>query len=169
MDDWQARVDEVWARADELGDDEVVRRIDALAAELPADDPRGAFEAGGARDSTGDEAGAELHYRRALELGLAGRARTECMIQLASTLRNLGRAEESLTLLDEASAHPADLGDAIDAFRAFALVSLGRPQAAASVALRALAAHLPQYTRSVRAYADELAPGEPSNDTAASA
>ena len=168
-DEWQGRVDAVWAGADTMGDAEVVRRIDALAAELPVDDPRRAFEMGGARDSTGDEAGAEMHYRRALELGLDGRARTACLLQLASTLRNLGRTEESLGLLDEASAHPHDLGDAIDAFRALALTSLGRPQAALAVALGALAAHLPQYRRSVRAYADALESAEAGSDTAASA
>jgi tetratricopeptide (TPR) repeat protein len=175
--DWQARVDALWGSADGLGDDELVRRIDELAAELPADDPRGPFEAGGARDSTGDEAGAEEHYRRALELGLAGRARTECLIQLASTVRNLGRPAESLRLLDEASAQPGDLADAVAAFRALTLASLGETRLAASVALRALAPHLPQYTRSVRAYADELALGsgeadatpQAGSDTAASA
>ena len=66
MTDWQQRVDAVWDAAGELGDVEVIRRIDALAAELPADDPRAPFEQGGARDSTGDEAGAEQFYRAAL-------------------------------------------------------------------------------------------------------
>lgn len=163
MDAWQRRVDVVWANAGELPDDEVVRRIDALVAELPAGDPRGPFEAGGARNSTGDEAGAEAHYGRALELGLAGRARTECLIQLASTLRNLGRPDESLRLLDEASAQPHDLGDAVAAFRALALVSAGRERAAVAVALDALAGRLPQYTRSVRAYAAELTAEAPSS------
>jgi hypothetical protein len=176
-DDWQRRVDAVWERAGELGDDEVVRRIDALATELPADDPRGAFEMGGARDSTGDEAGAEAHYRRALELGLTAPARTECLIQLASTVRNLGRPGESLRLLDEVSAAPGDLADAVAAFRALALVSAGHDRLAVSVALEALAGHLPRYTRSVRAYAAELAAQAPPpedtpagrEDTAASA
>ena len=70
--DWQQRVDAVWAAAEELGDEEVIRRIDALAAELPDDDPRGWFERGGALDSAGLEAEAEAFYRRALELGLDG-------------------------------------------------------------------------------------------------
>lgn len=158
-DPWQRRVDAVWAAADELGDAEVVRRIDELAAELPADDPRGPFEAGGARDSAGFEAEAESHYRRALDLGLGGSARTECLIQLASTIRNLGRPGESLDLLDEAARDAGDLADAVAAFRALALVSAGRAALAASVALDRLAGHLPRYARSVRAYAAELADG----------
>ncbi|MRX45037.1 tetratricopeptide repeat protein [Agromyces kandeliae] len=155
-DDWQRRVDEVWDAASELGEREVIVRIDALAAELPADDPRGPFEAAGARDSAGLEEEAEPRYRRALELGLSGRARVEAHIQLASTIRNLGRPAESLALLDEVHADAGDLADAVAAFRALALVSTGAADAAASVALIALAPHLTQYRRAVDAYAREL-------------
>ncbi|WP_350349737.1 tetratricopeptide repeat protein [Agromyces sp. G08B096] len=160
MHDWQTRVDAVWRDANALGDDAVLERIAALAAELPADDPRGPFELAGAYDSAGREAEAEPHYRRALESGLGGRQRVECLIQLASTLRNLGRPEESIALLDEAAREPHDLGDAVSAFRALALTSAGRPDAAASVALAVLAAHLPQYGRAVAAYAAELDSGD---------
>ncbi|WP_353814253.1 tetratricopeptide repeat protein [Agromyces sp. SYSU T00266] len=155
-DDWQRRVDEVWDAASDLGESEVIVRIDALAAELPGDDPRGPFEAAGARDSAGLEEEAEPRYRLALELGLAGRTRVEAHIQLASTIRNLGRPEESLALLDEVAADVGDLADAVAAFRALALASTGRADAAASVALVALAPHLTQYRRAVDAYAREL-------------
>lgn len=163
MDDWQRRVDAVWDAASELGDDGVIERIDALAAELDPADPRGPFEAAGARDSAGHEAEAEPRYRRALELGLHGRARVEAHIQLASTVRNLGRPAESLELLDRVRDDAGDLRDAVDAFRALALASSGRADAAASVALIALAPHLTQYRRAVDAYARELdgpAPGD---------
>ncbi|UOE25297.1 tetratricopeptide repeat protein [Agromyces soli] len=150
--DWQDAVDAVWADAEALGDAEVIRRIDALAAELPADDPRGAFETAGARDAAGLEDEAVAGYRRALELGLSGRARVEALIQLASTLRNLGRPGEALRLLDEAAAEPQDLGDAVVAFRALALVDLGQERRAAAELITALAPHLPQYRRSLAAY-----------------
>jgi tetratricopeptide (TPR) repeat protein len=156
VDEWQRRIDAVWEAASELGDDVVIERIDALVAELPADDPRGPFEAAGARDSAGLEDEAEPRYRRALELGLPGRARIEAHIQLASTLRNLGRHVEALELLDRVRADAGDLADAVDAFRALTLASSGRADAAASVALGALAPHLPQYRRAVAAYAREL-------------
>ncbi|GLU89866.1 MULTISPECIES: tetratricopeptide repeat protein [Agromyces] len=154
--DWQDAVDAVWADADALGDAEVIRRIDALAAELPDSDPRGAFEAAGARDAAGLEDEAVAGYRRALTLGLAGRPRVEALIQLASTLRNLGRPSESLALLDEASVEPHDLGDAVTAFRALALVDLGRERRAAAELVAALVPHLPQYRRSLAAYAAAL-------------
>lgn len=154
--DWQSEVDAVWAAADELGDAEVIRRIDALAAVLPEGDPRGPFEAGGARDSAGLEAEAEAYYRRALALGLSGRARVEALIQLASTVRVLGRPDEALALLDAIGADAGDLADAVTGFRALALVDAGDPRRAASEALEALAAHLPQYRRSLAAYAHGL-------------
>ena len=49
------------------------------------------------------------------------------------------------------------MADAAAAFYALALVSAGDAHRAASVALTALAPHLPRYTRSVTAYARELA------------
>jgi tetratricopeptide (TPR) repeat protein len=156
MDDWQRRIDGVWDAASELGEHEVIVRIDELVAELPDDDPRGPFEAAGARDSAGLEEEAEPRYRRALELGLAGRARVEAHIQLASTVRKLGRPAESLALLDAVEGEAGDLADAVAAFRALALASTGAADAAASVALVALAPHLTQYRRAVDAYAREL-------------
>ena len=64
MTDWQARVDAVWASAGELGDDEVVRRIDALAAERPAGDPLALFERAGARDRSEERrVGKECGYQ----------------------------------------------------------------------------------------------------------
>ena len=82
--EWQARVDAVWARADELGDAEVVRRIDDLAAERPEGDPYALFERAGARDSAGLEVEAEPLYIAAIANGLAGSERVQAHIQLAS-------------------------------------------------------------------------------------
>lgn len=152
--DWQSRVDDAWN--DPLSTPaQTVARIAALVAELPHDDPRGPFELGGAYDSAGSEAAAAEQYERAIALGLAGRARAELDIQYASTLRNLGRAEEAVAVLEASSGDPA-LGAARAAFLALALHSAGRPGAGLAVALEAIAPALPQYQRSVRAYAADL-------------
>ena len=155
--EWRVRMAAVWAEADRLDDAELVRRIDEIAAERP-DDPLALFERGGARDSTGDEAGAEQFYRAALGAGLPDAERARCVIQLASTVRNLGRPEESLELLrNEFEGRPDDeLADAAIVFAALALVDLGRPVDAAASLMHALAPHLPRYRRSVHAYADAL-------------
>lgn len=158
MSEWQSRVEAVWADRT-LTPDDVTTRIDALAGERPADDAVALFERAGARDSAGREEEAEALYRRALALGLDEDRRTQATIQLASTIRNLGKTDEALALLrEEYEREPRGaLHDATAAFYALALVSSGEPERAASIALQALAPHLPRYTRSVVGYAREIA------------
>lgn len=158
--EWQSRVDAVWADA-ALNNAEVIDRIDELAAEWPDDDALALFERAGARDSAGLEAQAEPLYRRALKLGLPESARAQATIQLASTLRNLGRIDEAIALLrDELAAAPeSELAGAATAFLALALASRGDTLEATQLALLALVPHLPRYQRSVRAYAMELTAG----------
>jgi hypothetical protein len=97
-------------------------------------------------------------YRRALELGLDGDRRREAVIQLASSLRNLGQASESVVLLTaERQRQSDDLDDAVNAFLALALVDTGREREAVSVALTALVPHLPRYQRSLTNYARVIA------------
>ena len=159
MKSWDERIDEVWADAsgEEVGA-EIIARIDALAAERGADDARAEFERAGARDSAGRPEEAVPLYPRALELGLDEEHRPQAVIQLASTIRNLGKLDEALDLLR--AEYERDAGapmhDAAAAFYALALVSSGKAVRAASVALTALAPHLPRYTRSVAAYARDL-------------
>lgn len=155
MDDWNERVASIWAD-DTLSDDDRIVRIDALAAERADEDPRALFERAGARDSAGQEADAEVLYRRAMAVGLDEEHRSQAVVQLASTLRNLGRVEESLALLRAEHERGGPLSDAVAAFYALALVSSGSAVAGAAVALEALAPHLPRYTRSVTGYAREL-------------
>ena len=160
MDDWQDRVDAVWAD-ETLAETEVIARIDALAAERPDDDPVALFERAGARDSAGLEAEAEVLYRRALDRGLDEERRTRATIQLASTIRNLGKIDEAREMLRTEYEREArgPLHDAAAAFYALALVSAGEAERAASIALETLAPHLPLYTRSVTGYAREIADG----------
>jgi tetratricopeptide (TPR) repeat protein len=159
-DDWERRVAALWEAFDELSEPGFRARMEALAAERPDDDPRAAYERGSAEDSTGHPGRAVAHYRRALELGLSGRLRREAVIQLASSLRNLGEAADSERLLrEERDAGSDELDDAVDAFRALALVDLGREREAVALALTALAGHMTRYGRSLRAYAAEVAGG----------
>lgn len=156
--EWDSMVAAVWATAAELSDDEVLVRIDALAAERPDTDAAAVFEAASARDYIGREAEAEPLYRRALDLGLDERRRPQAVIQLASTLRNLGKHDEAVALLEEQlRLHPDDeWSGPSSAFLALALASRGDELAAASVALTALAGYLPAYGNAVRRYSSEL-------------
>ncbi|MFL6127942.1 MAG: tRNA (N6-threonylcarbamoyladenosine(37)-N6)-methyltransferase TrmO [Mycobacteriales bacterium] len=155
--DWDRRLAELWASVDERTGDDFVATMAGLVAELPPGDPVGFFERASAYDSTGDPERAVQDYRRALAAGLSGPWRRRAVIQLASSLRNLGQVEESVALLTaERDAGCDDLDDAVRAFLALALSSAGRDREAAAVALTALAPHLTRYTRSLVAYAEEL-------------
>ncbi len=149
----EQRVAEVWA--DETIDDE--HRIDRIrdlvgAAPHPA---IGAFELGGAFDSAGHEAEADIHYTAATVAGLdafdSDRA-AQMIVQHASTLRNLGRIDEAIALLREAGEHPST-GAAPKVFLALALHSAGRRDEALRIAIEAVEPTLPRYNRSVSAYA----------------
>lgn len=155
MDDWQERIDDVWAD-ETITDDARVRAIDALATERPVDDPIALFERAGARDAGGLENAAASYYRRALAGGLDELRRAQATIQLASTLRNLGRIDESLRMLREERERGGELAAEASAFYALALASAGDPVGAATIALETLAPRLSQYRGSVAAYAREL-------------
>ncbi|MVA77675.1 tetratricopeptide repeat protein [Auraticoccus sp. F435] len=127
----------------------------SLVDELDADDARGPFELGGMHDSVGQEAEAAVQYERALALGLDEERTAQLTIQYASTLRNLGRAEEAVALLQQMAPHPS-VGPAREAFLALALLSADRGAEAVRVALEALVPHLPRYQRSVAGYVAEL-------------
>jgi hypothetical protein len=156
--DWEQRIAALWAAIDDFDDAAQFRaRVEALAAELPEGDGIGRFERACANDSTGRPEQAAPLYREALAAGLTGIRRRRAVIQLASTLRNLGHPDESVALLraerDEGS---DELDDAVVAVLALALADTGRERDAAGLAVGALARHLPRYNRSMAAYAEEL-------------
>lgn len=172
MNDWEARVADAWASIDQYEDREAEfrARVDALAAELPDDDPVGAFERACAWDSTGYSDRAVPLYQRALAGGLAGYRRRRAVIQMSSSLRNIGQVDAAISWLEaERSIDPATideatrtLADAISATLALCLVDAGREREAVSIAVAALAPHLPRYQRSMANYARALL--EPDDD-----
>ncbi|WP_173924204.1 tetratricopeptide repeat protein [Agromyces sp. Marseille-P2726] len=166
-DDWERRIAEVWEEAaGSPVDDELITRIDEIAAERGDSDARAVFERAGARDSAGRPDQAVPLYRRALELGLDDEHRPQAVVQLASSVRNLGDVAEALRLIEhEHRDHPdAPYRDEVAAFLALALVSAGDARRGASIALTALAPHLRRYTRSMTAYAAELVSGDRAGD-----
>jgi tetratricopeptide (TPR) repeat protein len=162
--DWERRLALVWASVDGQGEEDFRAAIVEIVAERPEDDGIGQFERASSLDSTGYPDVAIEHYRRALELGLTGLRRRRATIQLASSLRAVGIEEKRPELFDESVAlltaeldAPSDeLDDAVRAFLALALTSVGRDREAASIALTTLAPHLARYNRAVKAYAREL-------------
>lgn len=164
---WEARLEAAWAGLDDELDDERFRAgIDRLARELPDASPVADFERAAAFDSTGMPESAVPLYQRALAGGLAGLRRRRATIQLASSLRNLGRIDDSLSLLTEEldvapellDAQAAELEPAVHGFLALALTDAGREREAVMHALVALAPLLPRYQRSLANYARDLMP-----------
>lgn len=148
---------DLWAAFDDHDPADFLAKVEELAGELPAGHPVAAYELGSVYDSIGEEAKAAVHYRSAFAAGLDGDRRRQAMIQFASTLRNLGQAEESVALLTaERDAASDELDDAVTAFLALALTDLGREREAAGLALQALSRHLPRYNRSLANYAKAL-------------
>ncbi len=146
-DDWERRISAVWSMAATRSEAETVAAIDALVGERPAEDGAALFEWASVLDFAGREDKAEPYYRQA-----------RAVIQLASTLRNLGRPHESIAILraEIANSEPDGLDDARAAFLALALADAGRPADAAIVLLDALAGHLTDYRRAVTFYAGDL-------------
>lgn len=154
MSHWEQRLADLWGSIDDLSEPEFLARMEELVAGLPADSSVGAFERAAAFDSTGHPDLAVPLYKRALGSGLIGIRRRRAVIQLASSLRNLGHAAESITLLEVEQSEPSDeLDDAVIATLALALADVGREREALSIALAALARHLPRYQRSMANYA----------------
>ncbi|MEU4797490.1 tetratricopeptide repeat protein [Streptomyces sp. NPDC023327] len=157
---WEERVAKAWDTFDTYEEDragEFRALIGQLAAELPEGHPAGLFERACAFDSTGHSDRAVPLYQEALERGLDGGRRRRALIQLASSLRNVGRAAEGVALLGpELEAAPDELDDAVRAVLALCLANLGREREGLALVLGALAPHLPRYQRSMGAYARAL-------------
>ncbi|TDC67315.1 tetratricopeptide repeat protein [Actinomadura sp. GC306] len=155
--DWERRIAELWATFGDHEPEDFLTKVKELTAELPTEDAVADYELASAHDAIGNEAEAATHYRRALTAGLDEKRRRPATIQYASTLRNLGQAEEGVALLTaERDAVSDELDDAVTAFLALALTDLGRDREAASLALGALARHLPTYNRSLADYAKAM-------------
>jgi hypothetical protein len=156
--DVNRRAAALFAVIDDYEETAFLAGIDALASELPGGDADGLFHRACARDSWGHSDLAVPLYREALERGgLAGENRRRAVIQMSSSLRNIGEAEAALAMLEAERERGSDhLDDALDAVTALCLASLGREREGLSLVLIALARHLPRYNRSMAGYGRAL-------------
>ena len=122
--------------------------------------PRVLYELGGAYDTAGEEATALGFYEQSMERGLAGDIRRRCYCQYGSTLRNLGRIEESLEVFSRARVEfPESV--ALRAFESLTLHAAGQLNTALASLLNLLADHvdtpdLDRYKPALRGIADYL-------------
>jgi len=158
-DDVNRRAAAIFAAIDDYPQEEMfIGEIDALAAELPDGNPDGLFHRACARDSWGHPDLAVPLYRQALDSGgLSGENRRRAVIQMSSSLRNLGEAQAALGLLLAEGEQGSDhLDDALACTTALCLASLGREREGLSMVIVALARHLPRYNRSMVNYGTAL-------------
>lgn len=104
-----------------------------LAQERPHD-VLARIEAAYACDYIGDEQSAIAHYEAAWALGVPERERREFLVGYGSTLRNIGRVEESIALLGEAVAEFGDYAP-LHVFLALSLQAGGHSKAATATLL----------------------------------
>ena len=116
-----------------------------------------------ALDRAGREAEAVVHYDAAYRMGGPASDRGGFLLGYGSTLRNVGRLEESLAVLTAATVELPD-DQALRCFLALTLHSLGRHAEAmatmldVALALRAGSPSITRYARALGEYRDELAP-----------
>jgi tetratricopeptide (TPR) repeat protein len=119
------------------------------------------YELGGEHDSAGREEQAIPHYEQALALGLREDLVPGALLQLGSSLRNVGRNDEAVALFDDAVARFPNHA-ALRLFRAFALATAGRDREALVDVLelartRIEAPEIERYRRSLENYTRALA------------
>lgn len=137
----RARLDEIFADRDRTRMAPTISALLDVLAQHP-EDPEVLYEVGGAYDTDGQEETALGFYRRAMAAGLEGRWLRQCYLQCGSTLRNLGRLEESLDVFDEGlAAFPES--ESLGLFRALTLHAAGRSSAALGAVLTVVADRFP--------------------------
>ncbi len=99
------------------------------------------YELGGAYDTAGDEAQALPLYEQAMAEGLRGDLLRRCYLQYGSTLRNLGRIDDSLSTFARARTQFPD-SVSLCVFEALTLHAAGRGNTALGSLLELLADHV---------------------------
>jgi hypothetical protein len=105
-------------------------------------------------DRDGLEAEAIPHYERAIAAGLSGEQLAKALVGLGSSLRNVDRVEESVSVLEDACRRFPD-HQAMPVFLAFSLWSAGRRGEAVALLARR-AGEGSGYERAIREYADDI-------------
>jgi len=175
----EERLREIFERRDREAMQPTIDAFLQVLAEHP-DNAAVLYEVAGSYDTAGEEETALGYYERAMALGLSGDTLRRCLLQYGSTLRNLGRYDESLAALERALAlYPRS--ESVRMWHALSLHAAGRSNAAVA-ALMELAIDeirtedLVRYEAAIRgnsAYLRELdaartAPNRPARDQPAS-
>ena len=153
--EWEERVAAFWQSADDSKVDETLAAMERLVDELEPTDPLGLFEWASVHDFLGLEPEAISIYKQALHSGLDGLKREKAMIQLASSLRNVGKPAEAVAILESVT-FSVETEGAAKAFLALAHLDAGNPSKAMSLALLEFYPSGGLYERPIKFYATDL-------------
>lgn len=158
--DLHNELDRIFAARDRNNMDPTIAALLPLYEQHPHN-PRVLYEVGGAYDTAGDEATALGFYERAMTEGLQGDVRRRCYLQYGSTLRNLGRLNESVTVFARARREFPD-SVALGAFESLTLHAAGQANTALGSLLALIAEdvhteELDRYKPAMRGNAEYLA------------
>lgn len=144
-----------WRNADDSDPPRMRIQLDHLLAIASYSDARVLFERESLEDFLGDEEAAVPLYEASLSAGLETDREHQARIQLASSLRNVGRPHEAVQVLQDAE-FSNEYVAARNAFIALAFWDLGEHELALRNALQAAEPVLGKYRRAVGAYAADL-------------
>ena len=154
--EWESRVANFWASADDSEIEKSLAAMKTLVDELDPLDPNGLYEWASVHDFLGLESQAIDIYKDALANGLEGVKREKAIIQLASSLRNVGKSSEAIELLQRTDFSSATKV-AAQAFLALAHFSANNEGKAVQLLIDELYPADGLYARSIKFYAKEIA------------
>lgn len=138
--DLEAELATIFAARDRDNMEPTLRALLPIHGQHP-DDPHVLYELAGAYDTAGQEETALAYYEKAMLHGLSGDTLRRCFLQYGSTLRNVGRSEESLRVFADARKQfPESVSLVL--FEALSLHAAGRPSAALGSVLKVVADHV---------------------------
>lgn len=158
-DDLRRQLDAIFNARDRANMAPTIESFEALLAKHPGD-PEVLFKVGGAYDTAGQEQRALEFYERALDAGLSGDSLRAFYLPYGSTLKNVGRIEESLAVFERAREQFPD-DAALVVFHALTLHESGQHGAALGEVLTMVADRLDRpeiarYEPAIRGYAAAL-------------
>lgn len=146
---------EFWDHADDTDPVRMRVEMEHMLAAASYSDARALFERASLADFLGDEAAAVPLYEASLSGGLDDDRENQARIQLASSLRNVGRPHDALRVLRDFEFANQYI-PARDAFVALTLWDIGDAAQALRSALQAASPATGKYRRAIGAYASEL-------------
>jgi tetratricopeptide (TPR) repeat protein len=135
---WESFIESGWQHK---GDETKLLQYFSEIVERYPKSARAKFELGNAYDYLGKEQEAIPLYEKAIQMGLTSEYEAYALLQLGSSLRNIGRVDEAVGILSDAEKHYPEL-PSITMFLGMAMYDSDSHSEALSTVLNAMLRHL---------------------------